>query len=320
MSASKQGYSPRTVTGVSFFNHFPRQRLRPYGEIKEATADNIMVEKANIINCEYLSRPNVALSELADTVTSNKDMLKEMLTNLDIHAILAKVEQLDQTAKMFNSRVDLPVKSSDVHRLLKYAIDDENDTTDKTFDEMEHLGMILYVIGCHQKQLRALVRSTADYSKKCQDLPAKHEFKINPGLKSLKEWWSTEAVTEISKPSTISATYRRNLLAELGSDTDSDEDGKSNKDKKGKGKGKKRPAKELSISSLSSTDLSDDDDVPPPKPSPRKRKSQQTMLSDQDIADAGPSGESNWEPSSSQTESQNKRKSKPKKAKKKKDN
>ena len=135
MSASKQGYSPRTVPGVSFFNHFPRQRLRPYGEIKEATADNIMVEKANIINCEYLSRPNVALSELADTITSNKDMLKEMLTNLDIHAILAKGEQLDQTAEMFNSRVDLPVKSSDVHHLLKYAIDDENDTKDKTFDD-----------------------------------------------------------------------------------------------------------------------------------------------------------------------------------------
>lgn len=188
MWTNKQGYSPRTVPGVSFFNHFPRQRLRPYGEIKEATPDSTMVEKVNTINCEYLSRPSVALSELADTVTSNKDMLREMLLSLHIHTVLAKVDQLDKNVKMFNTRVDIPVKNPDVHRLLKYAIDDENDTTDQTFDSMEHLGMMLYVIGSKQKQLRAPVRNTTVYSKKYQDLPAKHEFKLNPNLKSLKSW------------------------------------------------------------------------------------------------------------------------------------
>lgn len=54
MWTNKQAYSPRTVPGVSFFNHFPRQRLRPYGEIKEATPDSTMVEKVNTINCEYV--------------------------------------------------------------------------------------------------------------------------------------------------------------------------------------------------------------------------------------------------------------------------
>lgn len=37
--SAKKGYSPRSAPGVGFFNHFPRQRLRPYGEIKEATPD-----------------------------------------------------------------------------------------------------------------------------------------------------------------------------------------------------------------------------------------------------------------------------------------
>ena len=73
---------------------------------------------------------------------------------------MAKVDQLDETVKMFNTRCDIPVKSSDVHRLLKYSIDDDNDDTDTTFDTVEHLGMIWYVIGSHQKQLRELVRNT----------------------------------------------------------------------------------------------------------------------------------------------------------------
>ena len=63
---------------------------------------------------------------------------------------MAKVDQLDETVKMFNTRCYIPVKSSDVHRLLKYSIDDDSDDTDTTFDTMEHLGMILYVIGSHQ--------------------------------------------------------------------------------------------------------------------------------------------------------------------------
>lgn len=79
------------------------------------------------------------------------------------------------------------------------------------------------------------------------------------------------------------------MLAELGSDTDSDGNARTRKNKKGKGKAKKRPVREPSISSLSSTDLSDDDDIPPPKPSGRKRKPQQHTLSDDDLAEAGPS-------------------------------
>lgn len=67
--SAKNGHSPRSALGVGFFNPFPRQRLRPYGEIKETTPDAVMVEKANTMNCKYLSRPSVALSELADTVS-----------------------------------------------------------------------------------------------------------------------------------------------------------------------------------------------------------------------------------------------------------
>ena len=311
--SGKKINSPRSPR-VGFFNHFTRPRLRPYGEIKEATPDDTMVDKANTINCEYLCRPSVALSELADTVSSNKDILRTLLSSLDTQTIMTKVEQLDKTVNKFNTRCETLVKSSDVHNLLKYSIADPSDNTDSTFDTMEHLGMIMYVIASHQKQLRALVRNTADYSKKCQDLPAKHEFKLNTGLKSLKSWWSTESVTQLVKPTTISQTYRRNLLAELGSDTDTEDDTRGKRDKEGKGK--KRMQKKPSVSSLSS-DTSDDDIPQAPKPPSTKHKAQELELSDDDLADASPSGESNWEPTSQREQQSNKDKMKPKKAKKK---
>ena len=96
MSAKKQGYSPRTVQGVNLFHHFSRQRLRPYGEIKKSTPDSVMLEKATPINCEYVIRSVVALSEMADTISSNVGILRETLRNTDKSKMIREVEKMDE--------------------------------------------------------------------------------------------------------------------------------------------------------------------------------------------------------------------------------
>ena len=276
---------------MNFFSHFPRQRLRPYGEIKEATPDSIMVEKASKLNCEYIVRLAVALSEMADTVSSNVMILREALRNSDESKIIREVEKLNEVAKMFNTRSDLPVTSSDLHRLLKYAIDNDDDDSDETFDKMEHLGMLLYVIGSHKKQFRSLIRNPGDYSKKCEDLPVKHDFKVNGNLKSLKSWWASQTVTSQTKPTVITSSHRKNLLADLGSDTDSDQESGKRKRKKGM----KRSQRALSLSS-SSLSLSDDD-PPAKKKHTHKKKQSQLELSEEKLGDLpGPSVSQVWSP------------------------
>ena len=317
MSGKKSTYSPRGGQGVNFFSHFPRQRLKPYGEIKEATSDTTMLEKASKLNCEYLVRPAVALSEMAETVSSNVTTLKELLTNCNQTKIIQEVEKLDQVAKMFNTRSDLAVTSSDVHRLLKYTIENDDEESDETFDNMEHLGMLLYVIGSHQKQLRALVRNPADYSKKCEDLPVKHEFKINGNLKSLKNWWASETVTSQSKATHITASYKKDLLAQLGSDTDSDDDSTKQKKKTNK----KRSGREL-LPSCSSLSLSDEEPAPKKKRG-HKKKRPELELSEDELGDMpGPSGEAAWSPKRQEPKpdaGSSKSKKKSKKSKKKSD-
>ena len=318
MSSKKSTYSPRSSQGVNFFSHFPPQRLRPYGKIKEATSDTTMLEKATKLNCEYLVRPAVALSEMAETVSSNVGILKQALRNTDEDKIIREVEKLNDVSKMFNTRSDLPVTSSDVHRLLKYAIDNDDDDSDETFDQMEHVGMLLYVIGSHQKQLQSLIRNPAEYSKKCEDLPLKHEFKLklNADVKSLKNWWASETVTSESKSTVISASYKKNLLADLGSDSDSDQESR----KQNKKKGRKRP--ERAVSPSSSSGSSKDDEPPPKKKRTEKKKPRQLELSDDELSNVpGPSGVSVWSPQQHEsqedtTSSKGKKKSKKNKSKK----
>ena len=56
---------------------------------------------------------------------------------------------------------------------------------------------------------------------------ASSAFKVNPTLKSLKNWWQSETVTTQTTPTAITSSHWRNLLVDLGSETDSDgDDGK----------------------------------------------------------------------------------------------
>ena len=54
-------------------------------------------------------------------------------------------------------------------------------------DKMDHLRLLPHAISSHQKQLRSLIRNSVEYSRKCQKLPARHEFKVSPSLKALKK-------------------------------------------------------------------------------------------------------------------------------------
>ena len=198
---------------------------------------------------------------------------------------------------------------------LKYCIGDDDDgESDATFDQMEHVGMLMYIIASHQKQLRALVRNPQEYSRKCEDLPVKHDFKQNPTSKSLKNWWISETVTTQTKATVITPSARPNLLADLGSDSDSDHAPKQSKKEK-----PKKKAQQPATSSSSSTS-SDHEPSPPPKKQTRKRKPPQLELSEDDLGGPlGPSDAGHRSPSQElhTAASTTKSKSKGKKSKKK---
>ena len=114
-------------------HHFPQQRLCPYGEIKEGTAYSIMLQKLTSIYCEYVVRPVVTLSEMADTISSNVTILKDSIRNTDKSKIVREAEKMHEAVKMFNTQTELTVTNSYVHQLLKYEITDGEEKTDDTF-------------------------------------------------------------------------------------------------------------------------------------------------------------------------------------------
>ena len=58
-----------------FLNQFPKKILRPYGAVEQAPSEETVLKRVKPNSCEWLKRPKVAMSEMAETLTANMDML-----------------------------------------------------------------------------------------------------------------------------------------------------------------------------------------------------------------------------------------------------
>ena len=70
-NAKRTPKTPQSPNGVQFFSQFARSWIRPYGlaDTKPPTAAKVLELKP--FTCEWLLRPKVALSELAESVEKN---------------------------------------------------------------------------------------------------------------------------------------------------------------------------------------------------------------------------------------------------------
>lgn len=87
--------------------------------------------------------------------------------------------------------------------------------------------MILHVVGSHVKQVRALVWEPEEYSKKCDHLNAREEFKVNPNIKTLRTWWITQTVTSEKTFTPATSSGKKSLFEELESSASSEDESSS---------------------------------------------------------------------------------------------
>ena len=63
--------------GVNYFKHLTKHFLTPYGKTHGVLTSREILDKLFFWNCEWLTRPNSAISTLADTLYSNLATLAE---------------------------------------------------------------------------------------------------------------------------------------------------------------------------------------------------------------------------------------------------
>ena len=65
-----------------YLNQFPKNFLRPYGAVDQAPTEDVVFRRLSPASCEWLKRPKVAMSEMAETLSTNMDMLTRKKSKL----------------------------------------------------------------------------------------------------------------------------------------------------------------------------------------------------------------------------------------------
>ena len=72
--------SANKVYGVQYYNQFAKHFLKSYGEIKECVEEEQILKDIQPINCKYLGRPKIALSEMGESCSKNYDRALDLLS------------------------------------------------------------------------------------------------------------------------------------------------------------------------------------------------------------------------------------------------
>ena len=92
-----------------YLNQFPKNFLRPYGAVDQAPTEDVIFRRVSPASCEWLKRPKVAISEVAETLRTNMDMLtrkkSKLLSSDGVASYAKKLKPLLQNLKNLNKKV-----------------------------------------------------------------------------------------------------------------------------------------------------------------------------------------------------------------------
>ena len=222
-SGSKNPLSPSN--GIGFFDHFPKNFIRPYGGTEELITEESVNKRVRFYNCEMLKRPRIAMSELAQTTKETVECLAKIRKPI---LPASALKEIKTSLKPFNDALaPLRIKegsSQANEKTVKAAVRlflEPNKTLDTVMNKM-------YVTACNMLTLstqylinKTLLTNPQMFAEKVHatEVPDK-EFKNGGDIKAMQKFLIS-ACTAGKKKTTGSAT--KSLLEAFDSSSEEEE-------------------------------------------------------------------------------------------------
>ena len=209
--------------------------MKPYGVIERPVGVNDYWTKIDSSNSELHHRPNIGLSETAESIGENAQLIKEKLSNIDLEEICHELDGLQQIFHPLNNRNKVPIDRKDVKDMCMRVVDADTDI----WDQMELLGKQMYICAIHHKNLWMSLDDPKKYSEKLKTDDAKERaFKAKPNGKGLLNYWTEvmagQRAGQTSSRQKMSQTKKRKMFDSDEEDSDSSEDKRPKKKNKAK--------------------------------------------------------------------------------------
>lgn len=178
---------------TSYNRHFPRSFLLKYGPALQDPTNNAILNRLHSWNCEWLSRLNIAISELAMTTKDNMPLI------MQFHGTLFCDQFLDDLLSSFDhllpalSRLDnkdktdqTPPSREDVVSLLM-NLDQDTDLRQCIMDGFNAAGLLMMLV-TQVLTIQTLMRNAEDFADKVSKEAQHQPFKEDPSPRGMRSY------------------------------------------------------------------------------------------------------------------------------------
>lgn len=188
----------------SYNKHFPRSFLLNYGGAIQDISEEAILSRLHDFNCEWLQCPNIALSEMAQTLGENfpilaaqtpgvldADFVDSILVHLrPLSTILSRLDNKDKSTSE-------PATREDVVALMKTTTG-EPDLEERLREGLNAAGA-LFMTCVHLLVPLTLMRNPQEFADKARRTPANQKFKEDPMLRRMRDF-VLDSVTKKRRP------------------------------------------------------------------------------------------------------------------------
>lgn len=94
--------------------------MRPYRKIEAALTTKQINETLNPKNCEWFTRPKVAMSEMAETCSENIEGARQVLRRWSQDDIISMMVKYKDAVHPSNTKNDAPVTPEVVSKMMQF--------------------------------------------------------------------------------------------------------------------------------------------------------------------------------------------------------
>ena len=113
--------SKSPAKGISYYNHFPKNFLKPYGDADDMLTSKTIKRRLNSAKCEWLICLEVAASEMADTIAANVEILdrvSKLLNGMYISRRMSEMGDFLRNLQHFNNKQEGSVTKENIKQLI----------------------------------------------------------------------------------------------------------------------------------------------------------------------------------------------------------
>ena len=210
---SKQPFS--TPSKVTFFKHFPHHFLRPYdAQIQYSNAD--FLEKLTPRNCEWLMRPKIALSEAAQGLRQNWELIQN--SELIDATMRETIHNMIMPISESLSKVDTKEKTTqatdvDIYNIMNSCY--HHPELDTSIAKWMQESAALYVFFTQLRAMRVIFANPEQYaSKLVSDTPEAIQFKNAKTIPALQKMLNAMCTTTTVTASATDMPHNRQQLSQ----------------------------------------------------------------------------------------------------------